>query len=61
MQKKDGLGRLGLSTLQKVRSAFRMLAYGTSADSTDKNIRIGKSTAILCIKKFCQAIVEIFG
>ncbi|XP_028075412.1 putative nuclease HARBI1 [Camellia sinensis] len=61
VQKKDGLGRLGLSTLQKVTSAFRMLAYGTAADSMDEYIRIGESTAILCIKKFCRAIVEIFG
>ncbi|XP_028111001.1 receptor-like protein 9a [Camellia sinensis] len=61
VQKKAGLGRLGLSTLQKVTSAFRMLAYGMAADSTDEYIRIGESTTILCIKKFCRAIVDIFG
>ncbi|KAF8389085.1 hypothetical protein HHK36_025770 [Tetracentron sinense] len=48
MQKKDGLGRLGLSTLQKVTAVFRILAYGASADSTDEYVRIGESTAILC-------------
>lgn len=31
IQKKDGIGRLGLSTLQKVTSVFRVLAYGTPA------------------------------
>ncbi|XP_020264092.1 putative nuclease HARBI1 [Asparagus officinalis] len=57
----DGVGKLGLSTLQKVTSAFRMLAYGTSADSTDEYVRIGESTAIVCLKRFCRATVEVYG
>ncbi|XP_020266414.1 uncharacterized protein LOC109841902 [Asparagus officinalis] len=61
VQKMDGVGKLGLSTLQKVTSAFRMLAYGTSADSTDEYVRIGESTAIVCLKRFCRAIVEVYG
>ncbi|XP_020272418.1 uncharacterized protein LOC109847598 [Asparagus officinalis] len=61
VQKMDGVGKLGLSTLQKVTSAFRMLAYGTSADSTDEYVRIGESTAIVCLKRFCRATVEVYG
>ncbi|KAF8397075.1 hypothetical protein HHK36_018713 [Tetracentron sinense] len=61
MQKKDGLSRLGLSTLQKVTAVFRILAYGASTDSTDEYVRIGESTAILCMKKFCRTIVEVLG
>ncbi|XP_020272422.1 putative nuclease HARBI1 [Asparagus officinalis] len=38
-----------------------MLAYGTSADSTDEYVRIGESTAIVCLKRFCRAIVEVYG
>ncbi|XP_020266145.1 uncharacterized protein LOC109841599 [Asparagus officinalis] len=60
VQKMDGVGKLGLSTLQKVTSSLRMLAYGTSADSTDEYVRIGESTAIVCLKRFCRAIVEVF-
>ncbi|XP_020271761.1 uncharacterized protein LOC109846932 [Asparagus officinalis] len=61
VQKMDGVGKLGLSTLQKVTSAFRMLAYGTSTDSTDEYVRIGESTAIVCLKRFYRAIVEVYG
>ncbi|XP_020256304.1 uncharacterized protein LOC109833153 [Asparagus officinalis] len=61
VQKMDGVGKLRLSTLQKVTSAFRMLAYGTSADSTDEYVRIGESTAIVCLKRFCRAVVEVYG
>ncbi|KAF8403360.1 hypothetical protein HHK36_011462 [Tetracentron sinense] len=61
MQKKYGIDRIGLSTLQKVTTVFRILAYGASADSTDEYVRIGASTTILCMKKFCRAIVEVFG
>jgi hypothetical protein len=61
VQKMDGIGKLGLSTLQKVVAAFRMLAYGTSADSTDEYVRIGESTVIECLKRFCRAIVEVYG
>ena len=60
-KKKNCIGRHGLSTLQKVTIAFRMMAYGALADSTDEYVRIGESTAILCMKRFCHAIVEIFG
>ncbi|XP_039120525.1 uncharacterized protein LOC120256933 [Dioscorea cayenensis subsp. rotundata] len=59
-QRCDGLGRGGLSTLQKITAAFRMLAYGLPADATDEYIKIGESTAIESFKRFCRAIVEIF-
>ena len=41
IQKRDAAGCLGFSPLQKVTAAFRMLAYGYSADSVDEYIRIG--------------------
>ncbi|XP_019173404.1 PREDICTED: uncharacterized protein LOC109168980 [Ipomoea nil] len=61
VQRKDRIGRLGLSTLQKVTAAFRILAYGIPADATDEYIQIGESTAIESLKRFCRAIVEVFG
>ncbi|KAK8957599.1 hypothetical protein KSP39_PZI000298 [Platanthera zijinensis] len=60
IQKKDGLETLGLSTLQKITAAFRMLAYGTAADNCDEYIRIGESTVIQCLKRFCRAIVQVY-
>ncbi|KAL5741210.1 hypothetical protein ACOSP7_027942 [Xanthoceras sorbifolium] len=61
VQRRDGLGRLGLSSLQKITSVFRMLAYGVQEDSTDEYIKIGESTIIESMKRFCRAVVEVFG
>ncbi|XP_057791168.1 uncharacterized protein LOC131008295 [Salvia miltiorrhiza] len=60
-QRTDCTGRWGLSTLQKITAAFRILAYEVPADATDEYINIRESTAIKCVKKFCRAIVEIFS
>ncbi|XP_020275108.1 uncharacterized protein LOC109849660 [Asparagus officinalis] len=60
VQKVDGVGQLGLSTLQKVTTAFRMLAYGASTDSTKEYVRIDESTIIECLKRFCRAIVKVY-
>ena len=42
-------------------TALRMLAYGVVADFTDEYVRIGESTAINSLKKFVEAIVEIYS
>jgi hypothetical protein len=54
VQKRDAAGILGLSPLQKMTAAIRMLAYGTSADSVDDYVRIEKSTALESLKRFLQ-------
>ncbi|XP_042387806.1 uncharacterized protein LOC121979893 [Zingiber officinale] len=61
VQKRDGVGKLGLSGLQKMTAAFRILAYGIPADATDEYIKIGESIAIESVKRFCCAVVEVFG
>ncbi|XP_073312269.1 protein ANTAGONIST OF LIKE HETEROCHROMATIN PROTEIN 1-like [Primulina huaijiensis] len=61
VQKVDALGRPGLSPYQKITAAMRILAYGMAADSTDEYIKIGESTAIESLKRFCRAVVEVFG
>ena len=38
-----------------------MLAYGVPADATDEYVKIGESTTIESLKRFCRAIVEIFA
>ncbi|KAJ0467388.1 putative harbinger transposase-derived protein [Helianthus annuus] len=61
VQRRDNIGRLGLSSMQKITAALRMLAYGVSADFMDEYIRIGESTAMESLKKFCETIVSIFS
>ncbi|XP_009351799.3 uncharacterized protein LOC103943275 [Pyrus x bretschneideri] len=57
----DATGRQGLSPHQKLTSAFRMLANGCSADSTDEYCRLAESTAIENLKRFYKAIEGIYG
>ncbi|XP_019160772.1 PREDICTED: uncharacterized protein LOC109157325 [Ipomoea nil] len=40
---------------------MRMLAYGSSADSIDENIRMSEITIMKCIKRFVQSITDVFG
>ena len=61
VQKRNAAGVLGLSCLQKVVAAFRMLAYGVPADALDEYFRIGESTALEALRKFVVAVVEVFG
>ncbi|KAF8400429.1 hypothetical protein HHK36_013727 [Tetracentron sinense] len=61
VQKIDAIGMLGLSSLQKITTAMRMLAYGVAADYVNEYVRIGESTAIESLKKFVQAVVAIFS
>lgn len=59
-QKKDALGRPGLSPLQKATAAMRMLAYGFAADATDEYVRIGEETARQCCYRFTDAVIACF-
>nr|XP_011465812.1 PREDICTED: uncharacterized protein LOC101310615 [Fragaria vesca subsp. vesca] len=61
VQRRNVVGRLGLSSLQKVTAAFRMLAYGVPADYVDEYVQIGESTAIESLKRFVTTVVEVFG
>nr|XP_023916280.1 uncharacterized protein LOC112027863 [Quercus suber] len=61
IQKRDNAQKLGLSSLQKITAALRMLAYGVAADFMDEYVRIGESTAIESMKKFVKAVVDIFS
>lgn len=60
VQKSDAVGAAGLSGIQKMTAALRMLAYGMPADSVDEYVKIGKSTAVESLKRFCRGVVEIF-
>ena len=61
VQKRNAANTLGLSSLQKITAAIRMLAYGVSADFMDEYIRIGENTVIKSLKFFVKVVVSIFS
>ncbi|XP_073120673.1 uncharacterized protein [Henckelia pumila] len=61
VQRRDATGKLGLSSLQKVMAAVRMLAYDVAGDDVDEYLKIGASTALECLKTFCRGVHEIFS
>jgi hypothetical protein len=60
VQKRDALGRLGLSSLQKCTAALRTLAYGVPADACDEYCRLGESTALEAMKRWVVAVRGVF-
>ncbi|XP_062027734.1 uncharacterized protein LOC133743714 [Rosa rugosa] len=60
IQKADALGVLGLSPHQKLTCALRMLAYGAGANQCAEITRMGDSTALKSLKRFCRAIEGIY-
>uniref|UniRef100_A0A0D3C0S7 DDE Tnp4 domain-containing protein n=1 Tax=Brassica oleracea var. oleracea TaxID=109376 RepID=A0A0D3C0S7_BRAOL len=60
-QRPDGLGRLGLSTLQKCTAATRVMAYGTAVDTVDDYLRLGETTTRSCLENFVEGIIYLFG
>ncbi|XP_058211489.1 uncharacterized protein LOC131323659 [Rhododendron vialii] len=61
IQKRNAAGKLGLSSLQKMTAAFRMLAYGAPADSVDEYVRIGATTALESLRRFLRAVIDVFS
>ncbi|XP_073133764.1 uncharacterized protein [Henckelia pumila] len=60
VQRRDATGILGLSSLQKVTAAVRLLSYDVAGDVVDEYLRIGVSTALECLKIFCRVVYDIF-
>ena len=61
VQKQDAAGKLGLSTLQKVCSAVRLLTSGVSPIEHDDKYRMAPSTGMECMKRFCEAIIAVYS
>lgn len=53
VQKRNSAKKLSLSSLQKITTALRILAYGVSGDLKDEYVRIGETTALESLKKIC--------
>ncbi|XP_024195682.1 uncharacterized protein LOC112198810 [Rosa chinensis] len=60
-QKVDATGKMGLLPEQKMTGAPRMLAYGAAVDQCDEITRMGASTALECLKKFCRQVEFLYG
>ncbi|XP_058223202.1 uncharacterized protein LOC131332908 [Rhododendron vialii] len=60
VQRNDATGAAGLSGIQKMTAALKMMAYGTPADSLDEYLKIGESTAVDSIQSFCRDVISIF-
>lgn len=58
---RDALGRRGVSPLQKIVAALRMLCYGEGADRQDEYLQIGQTTARAACIRFCKAIRAKYG
>ncbi|XP_020239888.1 uncharacterized protein LOC109818772, partial [Cajanus cajan] len=56
----DATRKKGLSPLQKCTAAIRILAYGSSADSTNDYVRIGENTTVECLERFVYGVCNIF-
>ncbi|GAA0149055.1 hypothetical protein LIER_08325 [Lithospermum erythrorhizon] len=52
--------QVGLSPIQKCTAAMRMLVYGMLGDACDEYVKIGSSTAIECLKRFCDGVVHLY-
>ncbi|KAI4995770.1 hypothetical protein ZWY2020_037818 [Hordeum vulgare] len=59
--KMDALGKLGFSSYQKYTAALCMLAYGIPGDVVDEYVRMSKTTCLMSMYKFFQAVIEVFG
>ncbi|XP_070677934.1 uncharacterized protein [Malus domestica] len=60
VQKKDACGVMGLLPELKITAALQMLAYGASADQVDEITRMGKSTILKALMRFCGAVESLY-
>lgn len=60
VRRKNCAGNLGCSSIQKMTAAIRILAYGFSSDHCDEYLKIGESTAIESLKRFCEAVIFLY-
>ncbi|XP_071700097.1 uncharacterized protein [Rutidosis leptorrhynchoides] len=56
----DAIGRPTFTILQKMTSALRQLAYGTTADMFDEYLKMSEQTSILCLDNFCKCIITLY-
>jgi Plant transposon protein len=61
LQKEDAARKLGLTPHQKICSAVRQLTSGVSPMEFDDKYRMGASTGMEAMKRYCSAVVAIYS
>ena len=59
-QRDDAPGRWGLSELQKMTAAIRLLSYGNTVDCYDEYLQIGETSVIKSMKHFCDVVIALY-
>ncbi|XP_024640695.1 uncharacterized protein [Medicago truncatula] len=59
-QRVDAANKEGISPLPKCTTTMRMLAYGVAADAVDEYIKIGGTTSLECLRRFCKGIIRLY-
>ncbi|XP_070672425.1 uncharacterized protein [Malus domestica] len=59
-KKEDAFHVLGLLPEQKITAALQMLAYRASGNQVDEIVRMGKSTIMESLMRFCSAIEALY-
>ena len=59
-QRVDAANKDGIYPLAKCTTAMRMLAYGVDADVIDEYIKIGGTTALEYLRRFCKGIIRLY-
>lgn len=44
----------------KFAAAFEMLAYGSSAHSSERYLKLSETTILKCLTRFCRAMVQVY-
>ncbi|XP_071699380.1 uncharacterized protein [Rutidosis leptorrhynchoides] len=60
-QRPDARGVLGVSTILKVTTAIRQLAYGDSPDLFDEYLQISERTSCESLQNFTRCIIDLYG
>lgn len=47
--------------LLKITATMGVLAYGCLVDAIDDYVRIGEDLILDCVRRFCDAVTEIYG
>jgi hypothetical protein len=61
VQGRNAAGTLGFTACQKITAAIKMLTYRVTGDYVDKYLRISKTTAMMSLKLFAQAMVSLYS
>ena len=60
-QKKDAVGRKGITPLCRIVACLRVLAYGDSSDRLDEYVQMSETAVSGSVKEFNAKVIEIFG